>query len=167
MFFGFTLIPNFMKKILYFLTVALMVIGLTACFGKKDVSKFTINLNDKDGPTVLTLVPDYSKRTLAVDYKKDFLDKNQKSVAFAGQIAGEYFDRFETLTKMVKNYTTPVIKAEDVPAKVVSVIKAVVEGNDKTVSTMEVSADDSSENVQDLKLFYDDIIKLLMVSAPV
>lgn len=152
-----------MKKILYFLTVALMVIGLTACFGKKDVSKFTINLNDKDGPTVLTLVPDYSKRTLAVDYKKNFLDKNQKSVAFAGQIAGEYFDRFETLTKMVKDYTASAIKAEDVPA----VIKAVVEGNDKTVSTMEVSYDDSSEDVQDLKLFYDDIIKLLMVSAPV
>jgi hypothetical protein len=68
---------------------------------------------------------------------------------------------------MVKDYTAPAIKAEDVPAKVVSMIKAVVEANDKTVSTMEVADDDSSEDVQDLKSFYDGIIKLLMVSAPV
>lgn len=164
---GVTLILNFMKKILYFLAVALMVIGLTACFGKKDVAKFTISLNDKDGPTVLTLTPDYSKRTFAVDYKKDFFDKKQKSVAFTGQMGGESFDSFETLTKMVKNYTAPALKSSEVPSKVVSLIKAVVEGTDKTLSTMEVAEDDSSKDVQDLKSFYNDIVKLLIVPAPV
>ncbi len=157
-----------MKKLLYFLTVAFIAVGLTACFGSRGVAKFSIGLNDKSSATVLTLTPDYSKRTFSVDYKKDYVDTKQKSVAFTGQMGGEYFDRFEEMAKVVKKYTKPVSKEEKLPAAVVnSMLKAVVEGTDKKTSTMEVSVDADSKDVQDIKSFYDDIVKLLTVSAPV
>ncbi|MBP9770611.1 hypothetical protein KBC97_00445 [Candidatus Gracilibacteria bacterium] len=152
-----------MKKFLYFAIVALMTVGLTACFGSRDVAKFAITLRDPSGVAVLNLTPEYSKRTLTVDYKKDFSDKKQKTVDFAGQLGGEYFDRFETETKYVKNYkipTDPYLVADPVS------MTFVVEGADKTVYSMAVSPDDA-QNIQTLKSFYDDILKLLTVEAPV
>lgn len=157
-----------MKKLLYLLTVAFVAVGLTACFSSRDVAKFSVGLNDKDGSTaVLTLTPDYSKRTFSVDYKKDFADKKQKSAAFSGQMGGESFDRFETMTKMVRNYKPSKVQLPTQVTGDVARLKATVEGTDKTTSVMDVSADDTAKDVQDLKAFYDDIVKLLTVSAPV
>jgi hypothetical protein len=163
---GFTLIPNFMKKFLHFSAVVLMMVGLTACFGSKDVVKFSISLKDQTGTTALTLTPDYSKRTLAVDYKKDYVDTKlvtkQKSVSSTGQMGGEYFDRFESMAKVVKNYPKSVVVEGPLPlATVKPMLNAVVESTDKKISTMEVSAEDVSEDVQSLKSFYNDIVKLL------
>lgn len=155
-----------MKKFLHFSAVVLMMVGLTACFGSKDVVKFSISLNDQTGITALTLTPDYSKRTLSVDYKKDFVDTKlvtkQKSVASTGQMGGEYFDRFESMAKVVKNYPKSVVTEGPLPlAAVKPKLSAVVESTDKTISTMEVSVEEATEDVQNLKSFYNDIVKLL------
>jgi|GEM_PF-1688281 len=154
---------KFMKKILYSFLTLLMLVGLTACFGARDVASFSMTFKDQSGVATLNLTPDYSKRTFAVDYKKDFSDKKQKSAAFTGQMGGEYFDRFEEMTKYVKSYKVPtdssVVKDE-------LSFKAMVENADKTVQSMEVSPNDA-KNIGGLKAFYDDILKLLTVTAPV
>lgn len=157
-----------MKKFLYFLTVVLMAVGLTACFGSGNVAKFSIGVANQKGTTSLVLTPDYAKRTFSVDYKKDSTDKLQKSVTASGQMGGEYFDRFESMSKVVENYTKKSAKNEVLPVDVSSdKLKAIVEGKDKTISTMEVPLDDASTSVQDMKTFYNDIVKLLTAAAPV
>ena len=150
------------------MAVVLVAVGLTACFDSKDVTKFSIGLNDQTGAAVLTLTPDYSKRTFAVDYKKNYVDSKQKSAASTGQMGGEYFDRFETMSKVVKNYKNSAATAEKLSADVTKpMLKAVVEGTDKNTSIMEVSTMDTSKDVQDMKSFYEDIVKLLTESTPV
>lgn len=150
------------------LTVVLMSVGLTACLGSRDVAKLSIGVTDQKGTTSLVLTPDYAKRTFSVDYKKDSSDKLQKSVTANGQMGGEYFDRFESMSKVVKNYAKSPVNTALPPVDIYyDRLKAVVEGTDKIISTMEVPLNDTSKDVQELKSLYNDIVKLLTAAAPV
>lgn len=156
-----------MKKFLYLLMVALMAVGFVACSSAGDVAKFTIGFTDQKGSTVLTLTPDYSNRTFAVDYKKDSTDKTQKSVTATGQMGGESFDRFNAMSKVVKNYKPAVVDPKLPVDATKPKLKAVVETIKNVTSTMEVQTDDISPEVQDVKAFYNDVVKLLTESTPV
>lgn len=153
-----------MKKFSYLLAVVLVAIGFAACLGSNEVAKFSLTMNDPTGATVLTFTPDYSKRTLAIDYKKDYANKKQQSVASTGQLGGEYFDRFETMVKTVRAYKVP--DGQLLDAKKASLM-AVVEGMNKDVVSIQVSAEDPSKAIKELKQFYADVVKLLTESTPV
>lgn len=153
-----------MKKLLCLFIFVLMASFLTACFSSNNVVKFTFTMNESSGKTVLGLNPDYAKRTLSVDYKKDKLDLKQQSVASTGQIGGEYFDRFEKMVKVVKEYKAEDGKTLDVQK---SSLLAVVENKDKGVVSIQVAADDSNKDIQALLKFYSEVVNLLTETPPV
>ncbi|MBI5754314.1 hypothetical protein HZA40_04190 [Candidatus Peregrinibacteria bacterium] len=152
-----------MKKFLYLFVVVLMMVGLIACFGSQNVAKFSLTISDATQKTVLTLTPDYSKRTLVIDYKKDFTDKKQQSSASTGQLGGDYFDRFEAMVKVVKAYKVP--DGQVLDSKKANLV-AMVEGKNKDVVSIQAAVDDKTKDVQDLINFYGDVVGLLMGSSP-
>lgn len=154
-----------MKKFSYLLLTVLVTLGLSGCFGsKRDVAKFSMTMSDQEGTVVLSFVPDYDKRTLAVDYKKDNVDKKQQSLATVGQIGGENFDKFEDLVKVVRKYKMKdgVIVDENKPNFVVT-----VEGKDQTNVGIKTGIEDPDKEVEKLMDFYYDIVELLTGSTHV
>lgn len=157
---------QFMKKYLYLLPLSLLVLSLSGCFGPaNDVAKMDFVVHDATGDSTLVVVPDYSKRTFQLNFIKPSADKIQ-SAPLTGQMGGEYFDRFQTSVKFVKDYKAPVDVANEIPLNKTT-FKVVLEGTDKKETDMQVLWDDSTKGVGDLESFYTEVVKLLTESAPV
>lgn len=162
------------KKIFSSFLLVLSALSLVSCRGVTQMSFLEFKVNDagvqKEYASEITvkLVPDYEKRTLAVDFDRVFPNRTDKTinpdVKIQGAIiGGENFENFEKVTGfLVKN---EVVDAKFDEAK--TSFQVSLEDVNKKTYGFKVSWDEADTNYEDLKNFYLDVAELMTQNEPV
>lgn len=156
-----------MKKFLFLSVFLLMSLLLLGCFSSgAKVEKVTMYVSDQVADATVEIIPDYKKRTLELTYKKDDLKAKKDEVATAGQVGGEYFDRFENLVKFV-NEESKAVSNDAKTDKNQGILKIVVEKSDREAVQLETYWNDSLEGLEEVRALYLDITTMLTESEQV
>ncbi len=155
-----------MKKFLLSIVVLAIVITLGGCFGgAKKASKVTFIIAGKSGTSVLELTPDYGKRTIAATYNSG---APKEDIASAGQIGGEYFDRFGEIVDFAVKYEKSLDVAWPViPTDPASYSVNVEFKDGKSYKVDWVLYDDSVDEFAEFEAFYIDVTNLLTESEQI
>jgi len=162
---------NIKKTVLFGLTCVFVLIFAQACMwpfvSSFKISSMKISYNSGALPPdyyeegVITIVPDYELRTIAIDYVMDRPFKQNKTAedSFSGDavIGGEYFDRFEDVVEIVREGLSA--SPECVGAHNITVA---LNGVDGTVQEVNVSScPPEEEKASTIETFYSDVVLLL------
>lgn len=105
----FSLKIDFMKKIFLLLGILfLMGGGLFGC-GQDEIVVDSLVISDENASKI-SIAPDYEKRILAVTYTG-----NLNEIENTGDVGGEFFERFEEVSKIVSEWHVGMVSNNDGP----------------------------------------------------
>ena len=168
-----------LKKILVLALLALGIFGGCLKGGVAEVSKLEFKLDDGNVPeqyyseVQMTVVPDYEKRTLTVDYSRVFPKRTAETVDEDIQIkgvtiGGENFERFlKSVDYVTKFKSEEAIVEEDAKAIFYARAYPLGDGEPQVVAVNWNSEGSADEDLEALKSFYLDVANLLTENEPV
>ncbi len=162
---------KYMKKVLSFLVLSIIIFGFAGCFSTaKKMSFVTFTVLDDSSlgvdysETSLRITPNYNDRTIAVQYFRTFPRKGTllpgDDVSAEGDFGGENFDRFEKVVKfLTKNSLSEGVSVlEQNGGSTLLIAGQDVENN---IYSLDIQWNDEDEKFDEVRDFFADLSGLL------